>query len=132
MFCIKLEGPMRILIVDDSSEMRRLEKQYIHSDEGWPEVYEAQTGEEGVDLARTLKPDIVLMDINLPGINGIEAASRIKQDDQKCHIIFLSLLEKNALSSIIQKARVVPRDIPHAVKPQTQGKMPDAGCRTIY
>jgi two-component system, cell cycle response regulator DivK len=68
-----------ILVVDDHEDNRRILRDLLRS-AGY-EVVEATTGEDGVAAAKARKPDLILMDIQLPGIDGYEATRRIKADD---------------------------------------------------
>jgi two-component system KDP operon response regulator KdpE len=65
-----------ILVIDDEPQIRRVLRSTL-SFRGY-EISEASTGEEGVELARRLKPDLILLDVNLPGISGIEACREIR------------------------------------------------------
>ena len=67
-----------ILIVEDNEKNRKLERDVLQF-HGYQTV-EAETGEEGVRLAQTSPPALVLMDIQLPGINGIEALGQLRAD----------------------------------------------------
>jgi CheY-like chemotaxis protein len=67
-----------VLIVEDNDKNRKLARDVL-SHRGY-RVAEAETGEDGVRLAGELRPDLVLMDIQLPGINGIEALRRLRED----------------------------------------------------
>ena len=66
-------GPTRVLVVDDQAPFRSAARVLIGLLRGWEVVAEAETGEDAVRLAGELRPDVVLMDINLPGRNGIES-----------------------------------------------------------
>ena len=68
----------RILVVEDQEDNRRILRDLLTS-VGY-EVIEAVTGEEGVSLAETGCPDLILMDIQLPGLDGYEVTRRIKAD----------------------------------------------------
>jgi len=67
----------RILVIDDEPQIRRVLRSTL-SFRGY-EISEASTGEEGVELASKLKPDLILLDVNLPGISGIEACREIRR-----------------------------------------------------
>ena len=72
--------PVRVLIVDDQEPFRMAARLVVEATDGFDVVGEAETGEESVEMARELSPDLVLMDVNLPGINGLEATRRILGD----------------------------------------------------
>jgi two-component system, cell cycle response regulator DivK len=67
-----------VLIVEDNDKNMKLARDVLQA-KGY-QTLEAETGEEGVRLAKERKPDLVLMDIQLPGINGIEAFKQIRAD----------------------------------------------------
>jgi two-component system, NarL family, invasion response regulator UvrY len=71
------EVSVKVLVVDDQAPFRTAAKRVVAMTPGFEVVGEAQSGEEAVELTSSLEPDLVLMDINLPGINGIEAVRRI-------------------------------------------------------
>ena len=79
---------VRVLVVDDQAPFRLAARLVVQHTDGFEIVGEAATGEESVDLAASLSPDLVLMDINLPGINGIEATRRIR-DQAPAPVVFL-------------------------------------------
>lgn len=68
---------VRVLIVDDQEPFRMAARMVVEATEGFEVVGEAETGEASVEQARDLEPDLVLMDVNLPGINGLDATRQI-------------------------------------------------------
>ncbi len=68
---------VRVLVVDDQAPFRMAARMVLKRAEGFELIGEAATGEESVDRVADLVPDLVLMDINMPGINGIEATRQI-------------------------------------------------------
>lgn len=68
---------VRVLVVDDQAPFRRAARTVVGATAGFELAGEAATGEEAVALAATLHPDLVLMDVRMAGIGGVEAARRI-------------------------------------------------------
>ena len=79
-----------VLIVDDQLPFRAVARTVIGLTAGFEVAGEAETGEQAVALAVAQPPDLVLMDINLPGINGIEATRRIRAAHPDVAVILLS------------------------------------------
>jgi two-component system invasion response regulator UvrY len=75
-----LEMQVRVLIVDDQEPFRAVARTVVELTDGFEVVGEADTGEASVSSARELRPDLVLMDVNLPGISGLEATRQILAD----------------------------------------------------
>ena len=73
-----MTAPRTVLVVDDHEDNRRILRDLLRN-AGY-EVVEATTGEDGVAAAKARTPDLILMDIQLPGIDGYEATRRIKGD----------------------------------------------------
>ena len=71
---------VRVLIVDDQAPFRDVARTVVELTEGFEVVGEVETGEDSVTSARELRPDLVLMDVNLPGISGLEATREILAD----------------------------------------------------
>lgn len=69
--------PVKVLVVDDQAPFRIAARNVIRLTPGFELAGEAATGEEGVTLTAALHPDLVLMDINMPGINGVEATRQL-------------------------------------------------------
>ncbi len=81
---------IRVLVVDDFEPFRRLVCSIMEARPGLQIVGEASDGLEAVQKAAELKPDLILMDIGLPSLNGIEAARQIRELIPESKIIFLS------------------------------------------
>ncbi len=75
--------PLRIMIVDDHAVVRRGVRALLESHPGWEVSGEATTGREAVDLARQLQPDIVVMDLSLPELNGLDATRQILKESPR-------------------------------------------------
>lgn len=79
-----------VLIVDDQAPFRAVARTVVDLAAGFAVVAEAESGEEAVDLAAAERPALVLMDINLPGIDGIEATRRILAAQPSTVVVLLS------------------------------------------
>ena len=82
---------MRILIADDHDLMRRGIATLLRSHEGWEICAEARTGFEAVSQAEKQKPDIAILDIAMPGLNGLDAARKIRKVSPRTEILVLSV-----------------------------------------
>jgi DNA-binding NarL/FixJ family response regulator len=82
---------LRILVADDHEVVRRGLRSLLESHAEYEIIDEAATGFEVVQKANELKPDIVLMDITLPGLSGLEAAHRIRQALPQVQVLFLTV-----------------------------------------
>jgi DNA-binding NarL/FixJ family response regulator len=86
---------VRVLIVDDQEPFRLAARMVVDVTDGFEVVGEAETGEQGVDMAAELAPDLVLMDVNLPGIDGLEATRRILGVSATQVVLLLSTYEED-------------------------------------
>jgi DNA-binding NarL/FixJ family response regulator len=68
-----------IVIVDDHTLVRETWSEILNSDPRFSVIAQTGTGEQAIELAKTLQPDLVIMDVNLPGINGIDATQKVIQ-----------------------------------------------------
>lgn len=80
----------RVVIVDDQAAFRSAARLVIDMSDGFEVAGEAETGEQAVALVATLDPDLVLMDVNLPGIDGLEATRLIIAAGSQARILVLS------------------------------------------
>ena len=96
--------PVRVLIVDDQEPFRMAARMVVEATDGFEVVGESETGEQSVDMARELSPDLVLMDVNLPGINGLDATRQILSEaDETTNRVVILLL------STYEEAEYAPR-----------------------
>jgi DNA-binding NarL/FixJ family response regulator len=85
---------VRVLIVDDQEPFRMAARMVVEATDGFEVAGESETGEAAVEMARDLNPDLVLMDVNLPGINGLDATRQILKDSDRVIILLLSTYEE--------------------------------------
>ena len=90
---------IRILLVDDHALFRTGMKGILEAEEGMEVVAEADTGEAALELVRKSPPDMVLMDIHMPGIGGIEATRRILRAAPEVKVIALTALDDEPFPS---------------------------------
>jgi DNA-binding NarL/FixJ family response regulator len=89
-------NPLRILIADDHPVFRHGIRTLLELTPEMEVIGEATTGAEAVSLAESLQPDVILMDLNMPGLNGIEATRRISQTSPDIRILIITMFDDNA------------------------------------
>jgi DNA-binding NarL/FixJ family response regulator len=92
-------APIRVLLVDDHAMVRRGMRDFLELHDDIEIVGEAVDGGDAIEKAGALRPDIVVMDLMMPGIDGIEATARIRADLPEVEVI--------ALTSFVEEARVL-------------------------
>jgi len=85
---------VRVLIVDDQEPFRLAARMVVEATDGFEVVGEAETGEDSVTMAADLAPDLVLMDVNLPGIDGLESTRRILAGEAPPVVFLVSTYEE--------------------------------------
>lgn len=99
----RLRPARRILVVDDHAGFRRCASALL-SAEGFEVVGEAESGEAALALAADLEPELVLLDIQLPGLDGFEVAERLLARDPEVKIVLISSRDRSSYGSAIERS----------------------------
>jgi DNA-binding NarL/FixJ family response regulator len=97
-------GALRVLLVDDHELMRRGLALLLKSEEDLVVVGEAAEAPVGVELARSLRPDVILMDVSMPGASGMQATRQIRQEMPHTVIIGLSMHDMDGVRESMMAA----------------------------
>ncbi|HHJ34700.1 MAG TPA: response regulator transcription factor [Gammaproteobacteria bacterium] len=108
---------MNVLIVDDEQLARQRLRKMLSTNNGYQIIGEAETGEDALRKTQAALPDVVLMDIRMPGMDGIEAASYINRMDKPPAIIFTTAYSDHALNAFETHA------IDYLLKPIKQSRL---------
>jgi two-component system, chemotaxis family, chemotaxis protein CheY len=96
---------LRILVVDDSEISRRIIGTILRS-RHWTVCGEAEDGRAGVEKFRELKPDVVLLDLSMPDMTGIEAAQQMSASNPSIPLILFTILDIEGLGAAAHKAGI--------------------------
>ena len=107
------DGDLRLLIVDDEAPARARLRTMVDELGGWSVVAEADTGPAALELAARHEPDVVLLDIRMPGMDGLEVAARLAEAPQPAAVVFttaydeyaVNAFETNAVSYLLKPVR---------------------------
>lgn len=123
--------PIRILLAEDHTLVRKGLRSLLEGEDGLVVVDEAVDGREAVEKAGQLQPDIVLMDIAMPGLNGLEATRQLRQRHPMVQVVILTmyadeeyipqLLEAGARGYVVKQA--APEELIAAVRAVHQGEI---------
>jgi DNA-binding NarL/FixJ family response regulator len=102
-----VEEPIRVLLADDHPMFREGMVVALGALPGVEVVAEASSGEEAIGLARQLQPDVVVMDVNMPGVNGIDATRRIVAESPHIGVLVLTMFDED--ESVFQAMRAGAR-----------------------
>jgi DNA-binding NarL/FixJ family response regulator len=89
--------PLRILVADDHELVRRGIRGLLHARRGWTVVGEAMNGREAVEKANRLKPDVAILDISMPEIDGLQATRRIREAVPTTEVVVLTMHESDQM-----------------------------------
>jgi DNA-binding NarL/FixJ family response regulator len=95
---------LRILVVDDHAVVRRGVRSLLESHEGWQVCGEATNGRDAVEQSRQLRPDIVVMDLSLPELNGLDATRQILKDEPGIEVLVLTMHHSEELARDVLRA----------------------------
>ena len=95
---------MRVLVVDDEQPARARLKQLLDDETAYEFVGEAENGSDAVRLSAELRPDIVLLDIRMPGLDGIETAHHLNKMDNPPAVVFTTAYDEYAIDAFDAKA----------------------------
>ena len=104
---MSIAAAVRVLVVDDQQTYRYAAAFVIEMSDGFELAGTAESAEEGIGLADELLPDLVLMDINLPGLNGIEATRRIVSNHPGTGVIVFSTHSASDYASLARDAGAI-------------------------
>ena len=93
---------VRVLTVDDQELFRAVARDVIDATPGFDVVGEASNGEEGLEAVGRLSPDLVLLDVRMPGLDGIEVAQRLVAEHPGVAVVLISIEERVDVPSIAQ------------------------------
>jgi DNA-binding NarL/FixJ family response regulator len=96
--------PLRIVVVDDHAVVRRGVRALLESQPGWVVSAEATNGREAVEVVRQLQPDIVVMDLSLPELNGLDATRQILKESPRTEVLVLTMHHSEELARTVLQA----------------------------
>ncbi|MBT4824523.1 response regulator [Candidatus Woesearchaeota archaeon] len=110
----------KIMTIEDSAFERKAIINMLAKG-NYKEVVEAETGEEGIELFKKEKPDLVLLDLRLPGMDGIECFKKLKKEDPRVKVIIVSIVTRQ--ESVDECMKLGAKA--YIMKPVTQKKLLD-------
>jgi two-component system, NarL family, invasion response regulator UvrY len=108
-----------VLAVDDQAVFRHTARELIAATPGFQQVAEADSGEQALRLAAELRPDLVLVDVRMPGMDGIETARRLTDQDHGAVVVLVSLEALVDLPAAVAQAGAVAHVRKQDLSPRT-------------
>lgn len=99
-------SPVRILVADDNEIMRRCLRRILETKDDWQVCEEARNGREAVDKAGQSSPDVILLDFEMPEMNGLDAAKEIRRRSPDLPILMVSLHMSRLLENEAKKVGI--------------------------
>jgi DNA-binding NarL/FixJ family response regulator len=97
-------GPLRLVVVDDHGVVRRGVRALLESHPGWQVVAEGGNGREAVELVRRLHPDVIILDLSMPDMNGLEATRQIVEASPQTEVLVLTMHHSEQLAREVLQA----------------------------
>lgn len=97
-------SPLRIVVVDDHGVVRRGVRALLEMQPGWEVTAEGATGREAVELVKQFHPDVVVMDLSLPELNGLEATRQILKESPRTEVLVLTMHHSEQLAGEVLQA----------------------------
>lgn len=88
---------LRLLVADDHEIVRTGLRSLLETQPGWQVTAEASDGREAVEKAKELKPDVAVLDLSMPSLNGLEAARQMLKNDARAKIVILTAFDSDAM-----------------------------------
>src|SRR4051794_15253372 len=101
---IGIASNVHVLVVDDQAPFRQAMAAVVDATDGFEVVGQAASGEESIDAFARLQPDLVLMDVNLPGISGVEATRRLRALPSPPVVLLLSTYDADTADGFVSES----------------------------
>jgi DNA-binding NarL/FixJ family response regulator len=105
---LQLHAPVRVVTVDDQERFRGVARDVIDATPGFELAGEAENGEEGLRAVDRLAPELVLLDVRMPGLDGIEVARRLSASHPETLVVLISIEDPIDIPSAAQLGAAVP------------------------
>jgi CheY-like chemotaxis protein len=108
------DEPVSVVVVDDQEVFRQAARRLIAATPGFEQVGEAASGEEALEIVGALRPDLLLLDVRMPGMDGIETLEHLASVRSSCVVVLISV---EPMADLPPPAGVVPHLLKHELSP---------------